>query len=199
LIDDHPAGWSTINGKDLTIAPRFIELGDDGLACIHCGKASAAHLCQTSGPTTRKHHTRYPCGADYAHHLGHRHEPDPQEKAAQDRIPQCYCHGRSETANPIDQSNAAGAGVEYVYVFDGATMTVLSSYCDDGRKMVGMFGMGDPGASWHTLTVVNLNRPAPDWAHLDEPVTVDAIVGAFDTMPADDFMAWRNTNMPGGY
>ena len=57
--------------------------------------------------------------------------------------PQCYCHGeRSEDGSEITSENAAKSGCEYVYAFDeeSRTMYVLSSYYDDGAKMIGMFG-----------------------------------------------------------
>ena len=101
LIDDHPAGWSTINGGDFNVEPGF---DGDG--------------------------------------------------------PQCYCHGvRSEEAWEVTEENASGSGCEYAYAFDeeNETLYVLSSYCDTGQKMVGMFGFGDPDATWRVMGQIDLS------------------------------------------
>lgn len=98
LIDDHPAGWSTING-DPNVLPT-----------------------------------------------------------------QCYCHGnRKEEGRVITEKNASKCGCEYVYAFtpDGKTMLILSSYCEDGSKMIGMFGCGDPKAEWKVIGELKLNGAAP--------------------------------------
>ena len=119
LIDEHPAGWSTINGGDFAQTPGFLnEHGDN------------------------------------------------------DR-PQCYCHGdRKEEGSEVTHLNAAGIGVEYVYAFDGHTMLVLSSYTEEGKKMIGMFGMGDPKARWRIMARVDLDGPEPDWEHLAQEPAV---------------------------
>lgn len=113
LLDQHPAGWSTINGADFTLAPGY-------------GNKDA---------------------------------------------PACYCHGeRSEEANPISEDNAADCGCEYVYAFDVAAcrMLVLSSYNDDGTKMIGMFGAGNPKAAWRIIGDVDLNAELPDYEKMGQ-------------------------------
>mgnify|MGYP001570175449 FL=1 len=112
LIDEHPAGWSTINGGDFSLSPGF----DKGLK-------------------------------------------------REDRRPKCYCHGdRSEEAWLVTHENAAKSGCEYVYGFDeGPTLVILSSYHADGHKMIGMFGTGDPEATWKEIGRVPLEGPEPDW------------------------------------
>ena len=80
--------------------------------------------------------------------------------------PQCYCHGsRKAKGHKITPKNAAECGGEYVYCFskDGKTMRILSSYCPDGDKMVGMCGFGDPDAEWKTIAEVDLDGNEPDW------------------------------------
>lgn len=121
LIDEHPAGWSTINGADFNKAAGYI--GDFG------------------------YNVDTPYGS---------------------RNPVCYCHGdRSEEGWRVTQENASGSGVEYVYGFDeGPTLVVLSSYCADGDKMVGAFGMGDPQATWKEIARVPLEGPEPDWGRI---------------------------------
>jgi hypothetical protein len=115
LIDDHPAGWSTINGGDFTQPPGFVEGGFD-----------------TRGPN-------------------------------------CYCHGgRHEDAQDITDENAADCGVEWVYVLDGPIMHILSSRNADGSKMIGMFGSGNPDASWVGVARINMDDPAPpDWSAIE--------------------------------
>ncbi|MDP2949037.1 MAG: hypothetical protein Q8P22_05825 [Chloroflexota bacterium] len=119
LLDEHPAGWSTIVGKDFTLAPGYTE--------------------------------RLP--KDYEQTPGYRR-------------PQCYCHGdRHEEPQETTQSNAARCGCEWAYVFDDEhrVMHVLGSFCQDGRKMIGMFGMGDPDSKWGLAATVQLDGPDPDW------------------------------------
>lgn len=185
LIDQHPAGWSTINGKDMRRTPGF---SDDHMSgtCV-CGKDEKAHFCQYNKP----HEGPSPCNGGVPatdgfsnRHLGHLFEETAESKAeAADRalIPECYCHGgRDEGAWDVDEKNAAGSGVEYAYVFSpNRKMTVLSSYTEiDGQpaKMVGFFGMGDPNSEWKAIGYVDLDGPQPDWAAMtateDEEVEV---------------------------
>jgi len=80
------------------------------------------------------------------------------------KTPHCFCHGeRSEPGCKINQKNASNSGCEYVYAFtpNGKTMVVLSSYCEDGKKMIGMFGCGDPKAEWKVIGEVNLDGTEP--------------------------------------
>jgi hypothetical protein len=108
LLDEHPAGWSTINCKDFSLEPGYVMQGP--------------------GPI-------------------------------------CYCHGeRSEGEHLVTHENAADIGCEYVYGFDeGPTLVVLGSFCADGDKMIGMFGMGDPKAVWKEIGRIPLDGPEPDW------------------------------------
>ena len=85
--------------------------------------------------------------------------------------PSCYCHGdRNENARKVTERNASGSGIEYVYAFDGDTMIVLGSFIEEGQKMIGMFGCGDPNASWQRLAEINLLGREPDWEALDEGI-----------------------------
>ena len=112
LLDEHPAGWSTINNKDFNLEPGY----------------------QNTGPQ-----------------------------------PICYCHGdRSEEGHLVTHDSAADIGCEYVYGFDeGPALVVLASFCEDGDKMIGMFGMGDPKAVWKEIGRVPLNEPEPDWGRIE--------------------------------
>jgi len=116
LLDEHPAGWSTINGADFSQPPGFEE---DGF--------------KTKGP-------------------------------------HCYCHGgRHEDGFEHTEETASGSGCEYAYVFtDGGRMLVLSSYCEDGNKMIGFFGSGDENATWKIIGDVDLTSDTPpDWEKME--------------------------------
>jgi hypothetical protein len=120
LIDEHPAGWSTVVGSTFSKTPGY--------------RARDAAATED------------------------------------DAAPQCYCHGaRHESGWVVTHQNAAGSGIEFAYVFDGATMLVLGSYRADGEKMVGMFGCGDEHATWRVIADVDLDGAAPDWEALDKP------------------------------
>jgi hypothetical protein len=53
-------------------------------------------------------------------------------------------YGKGDTEFECTERNATESGCEYAYAFEDRTMYVLSSYREDGDKMIGMFGMGDP-------------------------------------------------------
>lgn len=158
LIDDHPAGWSTINGADWTQCPGFTQ---DQYNCEICGEPDWKHYAQnyaSHGLPEPPHPEGNWCVFD--------HSPKRPETA---RRPECYCHGqRHEEANAITEQNAADCGCEWAYVFDGnGKMEVQSSYRRDGHKMIGMFGCGDPDSVWRTIAVVDLNGEEPDWEKME--------------------------------
>ena len=137
LLDEHPAGWSSLSAGDLERGLfRALTKGDP--------------------------------------------LPSPDEVG-----PNCYCHGdRSEEPWEVNEQNASGSGVEWVYVFTSSyaleasdpdakatrqdAMLVLSSYSQSGRKAIGMFGMGDPKANWRLAAVVDLKGAEPDWNAIQE-------------------------------
>lgn len=83
--------------------------------------------------------------------------------------PQCYCHGgRNEKGSSLTEATAQASGCEWAYVFDGDKMLVLSSYCPDGAKMIGMFGCGDPNAKWYEVGNVDLRGHEPDWKAIED-------------------------------
>ena len=123
LIDDHPAGWSTINNADFSLVPSYIEISK---------KSEGSFTDEAKGPES-------------------------------------YCHGdRSEGALVVTEKNAADIGCEWVYAFNNkAEMILLGSYNDDGRKMIGMFGMGNPDAKWRIKAVIDLNGSEPNWENIE--------------------------------
>ena len=159
LIDDHPAGWSTINAKNFSSPIGYQSL--DQAICGTCGKPNWEHYYQNwehhGKPLTPKAKREMGRGNYCA--LGHSFDYVRTDN------PECYCHGdRSEDALVVTEKNAAGIGCEWVYAFNQKTqMIVLGSYNEDGGKMIGMFGMGNPDAKWRIKAVIDLNGPEPNW------------------------------------
>lgn len=111
LIDDHPAGWSTINGADWAYEPGYIGFTDG----TRRGD-SPLELCTRCGANRYKHYGG----------LDHEAEMPPEAERAN-----CYCHGdRSESEGQITGDTLAESWCEYAYVIDVAakTMRVMASY-----------------------------------------------------------------------
>ena len=170
LVDEHPAGWSTINGADWSKQPGYE--GDDKERCKKCGRSSWEHYAQSYATPERQKQLESILAtlpAEKADRIRRKQEfvlwhvfEHDLEKA---KGPACYCHGdRCEGPQEITQANAAGCGVEWAYVLDvkGRTMSVLEAVAG-GRHSVGMFGMGNPRAQWLVRAVVFLDHPEPDW------------------------------------
>jgi len=166
LIDNHPGGWSSIGGSDWSLPVGRVNSSD--LLCRTCLRPDWAHWIQHY--QTRGHPTPEPFTAGQYCAFDHTADVAPARNAA------CYCHeitadGRAVPCSaPLEDRattnlDAASCGVEWVYAFtaDGCYMHVLASECQNGKKMIGMFGMGDPAASWRTVATVDLRAPAPDW------------------------------------
>lgn len=162
LIDDHPAGWSTINGKNFDYSAGYQER--DQAICGTCGKPNWEHYYQNwehhGKPLTSKANKEM-AQCNYVA-LGHSFDLVPTNN------PECYCHGgRHEDAMVVTEKDAADIGCEWVYAFNHkAQMIVLGSYNDDGKKMIGMFGMGNPDAKWRIRATVDLNGPEPHWGQI---------------------------------
>jgi hypothetical protein len=161
LIDEHPAGWSTINNADWTLEPGFDDRGEH--ACI-CGEPNWKHYTQNyagRGLAAPAPHPEVGPNAAFGHAFADRRDP---------HGPECYCHGgRAEEGWVVTHDNASGSGCEWVYVIDAKkrTMTVLSSMVE-GRKMIGAFGMGDPDAEWWPIARVDLDGVEPEWETIAE-------------------------------
>ena len=150
LIDDHPAGWSTIVDRDFGLpVQRKPDMSTE--VCLICGGANWEHY-QQNYRHPELNVLGLPTPPEDAMVLGHR------PKAVTLNNPQCYCHGRgSEPDLVVTQANASAMGVEYAYVFapDRHGFLMLSSYSANGVKMIGMFGLGDPKATWRVRTRVD--------------------------------------------
>lgn len=158
LIDDHKAGWSTINNADFNL-PAAPRPSDNLRICKHCDLPNWRHYAQyynegntewvKAGKPICPPHSR-------GSYLVTGHSP---EYIDAPHGPECFT-GEGEL---LTQDSASSCGCEYVYAFtpDGKTMLVLSSYCEDGHKMIGMFGCGDPKVKWKVIGEINLNGKEP--------------------------------------
>jgi hypothetical protein len=160
LVDECKHGWNTINGCDFNLppAPRI----DHNLEiCKHCNKPFWSHYKQYYGGKNKywikARKPKCPKSVNGGYLLTY-HIPEAIELP---RHPECYAKGNGR----VTEKNASKVGCEYGYLFtsDGNTMVVVSSYCENGDKMVGYFGCGNPNAEWKIIGEVNLNFPEPDW------------------------------------
>src|SRR4030095_7019401 len=104
LIDQHPAGWSTICGRDFSLQPGWIDTNER--ACMKCGKKNWEHYEQYY----KSKGIPLPKGFVHAEHT-----PQPEEKP---EAPECYCHGgRQEDMSCVSEKNAAAIGWGWAYVF----------------------------------------------------------------------------------
>jgi hypothetical protein len=122
------------------------------------------------------------CGTDFTKKIGYIEKyPSPTDKKAYeeyDKYPKCYCHGdRKEKGDLLTQKHASAYGCEYVYAFtkDGKRMLILSSYCEDGQKMIGMFGCGDPKATWKAIGEIDLDNPKAMDKYLESKKVVESV------------------------
>ncbi|OPY54658.1 MAG: hypothetical protein A4E48_00237 [Methanosaeta sp. PtaU1.Bin060] len=183
LIDEHPAGWSSILGANWDLAPGYFSYPKDDTLCEECGKEQWRHYRQYY--PARKAQLPPKKIWDPKNDvlvLGHSFKMDPT-KAPNNA--QCYCHvERHEERWDVTELNASGSGCEYAYVFDEPKkeMLILSSYREDGKKMIGMFGVGDPNSTWMIIAKLALNGPEPRWDNLPEPEI---------TLPLEDYLTPR--------
>ena len=161
LIDDAPAGWSTIIG-DWRLPWGMNH--DATQRCLDCGRLNNLHYRQHYR-TDPKDLTLPPLPKDAANGillLGHA----PKVNNDLPHGPDAGLGDWSEDA--YTELNAAGGGCEYAYVFDEkGQMAIMSAYYG-GKKMIGRFGFGDPNSEWKVFAVVDLKGKEPDWEKLDK-------------------------------
>ena len=159
LIDNHPCGWSTINSADWTL-PAGPKPDHNLQICVRCGKPTWKHYSQyfkdTFQPWIDAGRPDCPPTITEGSALLMDHSPDDGDPP---HGPVCFTDHPAE----CDETNAQESGCEFAYAFDGDTMHVYSSYCENGIKMIGAFGCGDPNARWKEIAVIYLNGPEPDW------------------------------------
>lgn len=103
LLDEHPAGWSTINEKDFSLAPGYTPFRHTG------GVGNQFDM------------------NEYYKRL------EEYEQSGDGRRPQCYCHGdRNEEAQLIEYPGSSLGTLEYLYVFDEGTLH-LEVYSVEGE------------------------------------------------------------------
>lgn len=167
LLDEHPAGWSTIYG-DFAVKPGYIE---------HLGRATASKIKREADDLVYHHFGAIRDAFDGPHH---KYSPDDPMTVGQEaqrsamlflyahpryRIanrPQCYCHGsRHEEAQSFTYDDVtADTDIEYVYVIDPERKTMRVS-------------VPVPGALAEVATV-DLESPdddPPDWETLEQRAT----------------------------
>ena len=150
LLQDHPAGFSSVNGvhKFEADAENADNLGN----CKYCWKPAMPKK-KAARAALEKEYKQYaycdnagePTIACFCHHGGVRRSDEPD--------------------NVVTQADASDAGCEWVYAFDlaNAKMYVLSSVNEDGSKMIGMFGSGNPNGKWKPVACIDLDGEEPDW------------------------------------
>ena len=159
LIDDNKGGWSTIVEADFSLPPQ--KQADSNLEiCDICGMPKWRHYAQYYDKT-----------CSYWVEAG-RPDCPPRENGFQ-VFNHAFSKGHvaegpiilGDEPYEINERNASGVGCEYAYVFTdaGKTMQILSSYCENGNKMVGAFGFGDPEGTWKLIASVDLDADMPDW------------------------------------
>ena len=165
LIDDHKSGWSTINNCDFNL-PAGPNPDRNKEICKHCGKPNWMHYAQYYKEEfslwIEAGRPECPIRTNEGSFLVYDHSPEAIEVP---HGPVCG-HGVGSDNNLLTEQNAAECGVEYVYAFtpDGKKMVVLSSISENGEKMVGMWGRGDPNSEWKVIGELCLNWAAPkDW------------------------------------
>lgn len=136
LIEEHPAGWSSIVDADFSLEPGFTESRNSRADDYYDGKLTTEEWLSLP----------------------------------QNRRPHCYCHGdRSEEPWLVTHENASGSGVEWVYYFNPPHryMAVLRSLNPDGKPMIGMFGSGNPEATWVPVAIIDLDgQQEPPWEEI---------------------------------
>lgn len=117
LIDQHPAGWSTINDRDFSLTPGFSTFEFDA----GVGRSFNSEL--------------------YYQQL------EAYEKTERARRPQCYCHGERHEEGHLYTSlpEARQSGVEFAYVIDPQTccMAVMSLRAGEQRLIAEVDLNGD--------------------------------------------------------
>jgi hypothetical protein len=166
LIDEHPAGWSTINNADWSQTPGFVDSQD--FDCTLCGAHMSRHYRQyyRDGEPLPDPSLCSPVNDVLV--LGH-----PAERPApKPERPQCYCHGaRSEAQDQMVRSNEDDCGTEWAYVLTPAGLMVCERrWNEDGGHMVGMFGFGASAemGTWLPLGLYDWDGDEPDWAALEQ-------------------------------
>jgi hypothetical protein len=170
LIDQHPAGWSTIIGADWRLAPGYSDRHSMRGICLECGAVEWEHYTQyykdealnLDGRPIPEYEPN-PSGSALC--LGH--QPRVEDKV---RGPECFCHGGRGESEQLITHDSDDGGTEWAYLLADDAMIVLQRVHGDGTGAVGWFGMpAAEGGGWkHVARVSWLDQVAPDWDELTE-------------------------------
>lgn len=138
LIDEHPAGWSTINNADFKLPAAYQE---------------AKYRKKRNGDND--YSKPIPHGPICYCHGGRHEEASPVTEEDDCGMEWAYVFGLEKKLMHV---------LERVYT-DNAVSTGGANL--GGKHMVGMFGCGAPGHQrWQDLAAVALDGPEPDWESL---------------------------------
>jgi hypothetical protein len=164
LIDDHPAGWSTINVSVegwKARKPGYVDISRN-YKCSRkgCGKPHDEHYFQYL-PQEAQDKMRAegfdPAKQGYAL-LGHSPVVPPDLQKVWDETPKCYCHGQRSEAE--DQRMAtlgtwddgslfllSDINEEYAYILDDDALYVYAS----PHRLLGVFRWDEAEPNWKSL------------------------------------------------
>jgi hypothetical protein len=123
LIDQHPAGWSTINDKDFSLAPGFSTFEFNA----GVGRSFNSQLY-------------YQQLAVY-------------EKTEQARRPQCYCHGERHEEGHLYTSlpEAHQSGAAYAYVIDSSTLCMEVYALRPNERLIAQVDLNGDEPNWDEM------------------------------------------------
>jgi hypothetical protein len=149
LIDDHPAGWSSIASADLALPFRGSRAapGDDAI-CRTCKQSYWRHFSQYYERHGLPNPGPQPDGSSLCLHHSFDPYPDPLANAA------CPYPETEKPDSPL-RGDGDDWGTEYAYVI-GGTLSVFDRVWNDDTKMIGMFGSGAATGEgrWRLVTQV---------------------------------------------
>ncbi|CAM6031393.1 unnamed protein product, partial [Sphagnum compactum] len=191
LIKAHPAGFSSINDVHEYKAANALDVKEAIAEYLGRGHRDIAFANERYVVGKCKHCWNKQMPSDEAERKAIYKAYNEHNYCRGNGEAECHCHGewggsvRDEKKYVITQKNASYSGCEWVYAIDPATMKmyVMSSVNEDGSKMIGMFGSGNPDAQWKPVGVVDLNDPAePDWDRVQYGASLD-VYNQYRAMP----------------
>jgi len=136
LIDDHPAGWSSLASADLKLPlRRRSSMPEPDSLCRICKRSHWRHYAQYYESHGLKNPGPAPDGTSHVFDHGFDGYPDPLAGAA------CPFPDNEKPEQPL-RGDGDDWGTEYAYVIHPTHMTIYDRVWTDGDKMIGMFGSG---------------------------------------------------------
>jgi hypothetical protein len=150
LIDDHPAGWSSLASCDLSLPLRQGgSMHRHDALCRECKRSYWRHYAQYYADHGLERPEGRGDGTSQVFDHGFEAFPDPLARGA------CPFPENEKPDTPL-RGDGDDWGTEYAYVIAGQLHIYDRVWSDDGNKMVGMFGAGaaaDQGI-WRHVTAV---------------------------------------------